>query len=128
LRRKVKELINYLKYSSKIARNLNIIEGKTSIVYKTFFVIPKVSLKVKIGKTHNGWTEASKIYISINGKRLSGSIFFWPEIDLPEDILDDWIAQRVTKIINSFDSFASRDRRKAKELVEKYFKVKVKEL
>jgi len=126
--KKVKKLINYLKYPRKVAKNINLLQNKTSIVYKDFFIIPKVSLKLKLEKKYGGTTEYSWIHITINGKKLPFTFLFVPEMYWDNKEIDYWITQKITRTINIIEPGASRHKEKAKKVVEKFFNVKVKEI
>jgi len=128
MKKKVKQLTNYLKYPQKVAKNLNFLENKNTILYKNFFIIPKVKFRVQLSKRYGGKTEYSWIYVSINGKKISGALLFIPEWSLSAGELDYWVSQKITRAINFFNPKASRNKRIAKRIIESFFKVKVKEV
>ncbi len=128
MKKKVKQLTNYLKYPQKVAKNLNYLDNKKTILYKNFFIIPKVKFRVQLGKKYGGKTEYSWIYVSINGKKVSGALLFIPEFSLSKQEIDYWVSQKITRAINFFNPKASRNKRIAKRIIESFFKVKVKEV
>jgi len=72
MKKKVKQLTNYLKYPQKVAKNLNFLDNKKTILYKNFFIIPKVKFRVQLSKRYGGKTEYSWIYVSMRENLIIG--------------------------------------------------------
>jgi len=102
--------------------------------YRNWFEIPKVNVRMKWLKNSEMRKYFSKFGIYalvstfyINGKRLRG----WAEWDskiLATDLSSLEVAfnNKLTSVINTIQPNASRDKNRAKRVIEKFFKVKVK--
>ena len=134
-RDKIRKMILRTKgYPKDLVKALIKPERIIALNYKGWFEIPKVSVSMKWLKnsemrkyfsTFGIYPLVSTFYI--NGKRLKG----WSEWNskvLATDLslLEVAFSNKLTSVINTIQPNASRDKNKAKRVIEKFFKVKVK--
>lgn len=114
---------------TKAVKNLNKIN---SFTYKKFFVVPKVRVEWKQGRFTGGRGRTyGGLYLSINGKPVRGWImfnhpFFFKTQAETQRWLNNWLSERLTRTINSIEPDASKDKSRAKYVVESTYGVKVK--
>jgi len=133
-RDKIRKMILRTKgYPKDLVRALVKPERIIALNYKNWFEIPKVNVKMKWLKSYSNYYFAKVgVYVVtsvfyINKKRLKG----WSEWNskvLATDLslLEVAFSNKLTSVINTIQPNASRDKNKAKRVIEKFFRVKVK--